>query len=94
MATRIRNGLYEINHPIGIDGLGYGIWVQFLIECNQGELNTEKNNWVVFHQIGSEIERWDTEFATKKAAVAAIEEHLINGKYQKLPGLGWCYIPS
>ncbi len=87
MATKYRRGLYGVSYIVDNHNL-----IEFTIERNSGELNTKIGNWIVTEHIGSDIERWDTEFATKGAALEAIADHMNCGTYRHITGYGWCYI--
>lgn len=90
MATKINQGLYAVSYVIDTHTL-----VEYTIERNRGDFeNRPIGRWIVMVEVGNdEREQWDGDFATKRQALAEIEQVQASGRYEKRPGLGWCYNP-
>lgn len=88
MSSRIRSGLYQQAWVVDLHTL-----VLFDIERNEGDYPGRRiGRWLVKAEIGDDVELWDNDFPTKRAAEAAIRESMAAGHYEYRPGLGWCYV--
>lgn len=91
MSTRVRAGFYRQAWVVDLHTL-----VVYDIERNEGDHpNRPIGRWLVKAEIGDDhAELWDDDFPTKRAAEQAIVDVMAAGRYERFPGLGWCYIPN
>ncbi len=92
MATKIRAGLYETCYVINTDTT-----ITYTIESASTTEIDCYGKWIVSEEISSvshpsyDIERWNSEFSTKRQALTAIRDYHKYGYYKWINTYGWCY---